>query len=95
MSIYSTVIHAIENMKVIQIHYKGALRVVEPHLVGRNVKGNICLSAFQIAGGSGNGFRLFVLDQIAAAEATGDGFDGPRPGYNRNDLTMVDVIARL
>lgn len=95
MSIYSEIEEAIEGRAVIKIVYKGSARIVEPHLMGRNTKGNVCLSAFQISGGSGYSFRSFLLDEISAVTQTGDTFDEPRPGYNRNDATMIEIYVRV
>lgn len=95
MSVYSEIESAIKNMVVIEIMYKGSLRIVEPHLMGRNTKGNVCLSAFQISGGSGYSFRSFLLEEISAVVETGNSFDGPRPEYNRDDATMIEIYARI
>ncbi|ABC63667.1 WYL domain-containing protein [Erythrobacter litoralis] len=86
---------AIEHRRIVSFTYKEALRIVEPHLVGVNTKGNLALSAFQISGGSGQSFRSFLLEQISGLELTSEEFVGPRPGYNPQDSTMVKIVAAL
>ena len=69
--------------------------MVEPHLLGTNVKGNLTLSAFQLEGGSGIEFRQYFLSDVLELEVLNDVFDGPRPGYNRSDRIIISVIAAL
>ncbi|WP_157052021.1 hypothetical protein [Qipengyuania citrea] len=80
---------------MISFNYKDAVRVVEPHLVGVNTKGNSCLSAFQISGGSGQSFRSYLFDEMSGLEVSDEEFSGPRPGYNPDDSTMLKIICRL
>jgi len=86
---------AVQNLRVISFVYKGSIRIVEPHLVGRNSKGNECLSAYQTGGGSGQAFRSFHLNEIEDLEVLEEEFEGPRPGYNPNDRTMDEIFFRL
>lgn len=87
--------HAIRCMEVLEINYKGSIRLIEPHLIGVTTAGNVALSAFQLSAESGSGFRVFLLDNIAFIETTGDTFEQTRPGYNSNDPTMSQIILAL
>jgi hypothetical protein len=60
-----------------------------------NVKGHLTLSAFQLQGGSGTDFRQYFISEIDNLVILDEKFDGPRPGYNRNDHIIVSVIAAL
>jgi predicted DNA-binding transcriptional regulator YafY len=78
----------------IAISYSGSQRVVEPHLLGYSSKGALMLSAWQVSGGSGQGWRDFFVDKIASVALTQTNFDA-RPGYNPNDPAMTQIICRL
>jgi hypothetical protein len=86
---------SIKGMLIVEFVYKGDWRSVEPHLLGISKKGKLCLSAFQIAGGSGQSWRAYLVEEIQNFVVTNDTFDGPRPGYNPNDSTMSSIICRL
>lgn len=86
---------AIANRSVIEFQYKGQSRTVEPHLLGVDSDGDVTLSAWQLSGGSGQGFRDFHVSKLSGPSTTGATFSGPRPGYNPNDSTLVRIICRL
>ncbi|ORE90151.1 hypothetical protein ATO4_22052 [Aurantimonas sp. 22II-16-19i] len=71
-------------------------RVVEPHLLGFNsAAGTLTLSAWQISGGSGVGFRPYHVNLIKNFVVTDERFSGTRIGYNPNDTTMSRIICRI
>lgn len=74
--------------------YKGVKRWVEPHTYGSRAKRGDGLCAWQMAGGSGEGFRLFRVHEMTALEI-GERFHGPRPGYHRGDAQFVHIYAEL
>lgn len=86
---------SIREMRVVEFIYKGTWRTVEPHLLGLHTNGKLCLSAFQLSGGSGEAWRAFLLEGIDSFSPTSESFDGPRPGFNPNDSTMVRVLASI
>lgn len=86
---------AIEDRILVRFLYQNSTRIAEPHLVGRNKKGNDCLSAFQISGGSGVSFRAFLMHDISKLEMLEETFEGPRSGYNPNDTTMSAIYFCL
>jgi len=88
------IVDAIHAQSTLRFLYKGVWREVEPHTYGRTPKGDDGLCAWQAVGGSGDGYRLFLLHE-ASALALGDSFDGPRPGYHRGDQRFVQIYAEL
>ena len=94
MSVQAQIRDAIERMLVIEISYKGSWRTVEPHLLGVNNKGNACLSAFQVSGGSGCSWRAFLVNEIIEVSITDKTFS-VRDGYNPHDSTMQSIISAL
>ena len=89
--IQNIIIQAISAHLVVNLNYKGSWRTVEPHLLGVNKKGNICLSAFQLSGGSGSSWRAFLVASIEQAVLSEVHFE-LRYGYNPNDNTMDTII---
>jgi hypothetical protein len=85
----------IEEMRITEFVYKGSWRTVEPYLLGITTKGKLCLSAFQIAGGSGTAWRAFLVEGISNFTTSEGHFDGLRSGYNPNDSTMQRIIASV
>jgi len=85
---------AIQTRSTIRFRYKGTTREVEPHTVGTQQSGNDALSAWQLGGGSGEGFRLYLLGEIQSP-ANGVAFAGPRPGYRRGDRRFTYIFAEL
>lgn len=86
---------AIASQSIIEFDYKNSRRRAEPHLVGVDSDGDVTLSAWQLTGGSGQGFRDFHVYKLSGLSITGATFPGPRPGYNPNDSTLVRIICRL
>jgi len=93
------VCEAINNRQVVEFHYKGHLRKVEPHLVGTRTTGNIELSAFQTGGYSESRsipfWRGYLLSGITNWNPTEETFNGTRDGYNQNDKRMTHIYCRL
>lgn len=87
--------NAISELHVISFWYDGRQRTVEPHLLGVDSDGDVTLSAWQLSGGSGEGWRDFHTDKLSELAITGQIFSGPRLGYNPNDRTLDRIICRL
>jgi hypothetical protein len=85
---------AIRDQRTLRFLYKNQWRHVEPHTYGRNSKGEDCVCAWQIVGASGDGYRLFLIQQMSALSQE-DSFSGPRPGYHRGDQRFVQIYAEL
>lgn len=86
---------AIQDQRVLSFLYDGSHRLVEPHLLGVDSDGDVTLSAWQISGGSGQGWRDFHVAKLTSLSITEQSFAGPRDGYNPNDETIDQVICRL
>lgn len=80
---------------IIRFIYLGAMRKVEPHLLGLDASGDLTLSAWQLEGPTPVGWRDFHVAKMQDIIETGDTFDRGRPGYNRDDTTVVNIICRL
>lgn len=89
------IINAIEDRLLLTFNYKGKTRVVEPHTYGVQQNGNESLSAWQLSGGSGEDFRLFMLDEMAAIEVQSKSFECERPTYQRGDQRYSRIFAEL
>jgi hypothetical protein len=85
---------AIHQQSTLRFSYKGAWREVEPHTYGRMASGEDGICAWQQAGGSGAGYRLFLTSQLSAL-SLGESFDGSRPDYHRGDQRFVLIYAEL
>lgn len=86
---------AIATRVLISFNYKGVNRTVEPHIVGRNKKGALSLSAWQLSGGSGIGWRDYLVIEMSGILISDQPFSAPRPGYNPNDTTLAEIICRI
>jgi hypothetical protein len=86
---------AIAKRAEISFLYSGSQRTAEPHVVGYDRAGALVLSAWQVRGGSGQGWRDFHFAKMTVVALTGTMFSGPRPGYNPNDSTLMRIICRL
>lgn len=93
------IISAIENMNVIEFHYNGHWRVVEPHAYGVTPKGNEVLRAYQKDGTSDSGkvpdWRLFSVNKIEGLKIIDDTFSKPRLGYKVGDSAMSEIYCEL
>lgn len=86
---------AIGERRLISFGYKQAIRLVEPHVLGRQRNGTDAFCGWQVAGGSDEAFRLFRLDEIAAINILDDEFSHARPGYSRGDRRFAVIYAEL
>lgn len=86
---------AIAKQSVISFSYTGSQRTAEPHILGYDRSGDLTLSAWQLSGGSGQGWRDFHFDKMRGVALTGAQFSCARPGYNPNDSTLTRIICRL
>ena len=86
---------AIQKRLVISFLYEGSFRTVEPYLLGINEQGHQALSAWQLSGGSGQGWREFLLSKLAALSIGQQTFQPVRAGYNPNDSRMARIQYRV
>jgi len=104
---------AIKNRDVIIITYDGdepggkGYRTVYPVCLGRSLKGNIVLRAYEPEGASHTvaigkkilpGWRMFRVDKTFTFQRTGETFDTLPSNYNPNGdklMTVVYINAKL
>jgi predicted DNA-binding transcriptional regulator YafY len=88
----NTLCNAIQSRNLVQFYYSGdeapGPRLVEPHMVAYNSGGHLALSAWFLGGASesreGQGWREYLLSEIANLNVLPQQFSGPRPGYRRD-----------
>ena len=89
---------AINNRKVVTFTYDEKPRMIEPHAVGTDSKGDIVLRGFQIDGESQTSpraWKLFKAEKIVDLEVTNVTFISARPGYKTGDRAMTEIFAQL
>lgn len=90
---------AIQNRQKIRFMYKGHPRIVEPHLLGVKQNGRLVLSAWFVKGYTKSRheppWRSYRLSDIRFLEILDESFVETRPGYNRNDSTMKQIVCRI
>ena len=86
---------AIERRHRLALAYKDEIRIVDPYILGYDADGRLLLSAVQILGGSGRGFRTFAADEIASLAVTEEKFFGNHPDYNPRDRLFARVICQV
>lgn len=90
-----TIYKAIAESRLLRFWYKGSCRVAEPHTYGERQRGGQGLCAWQLSGGSGEDFRLFILDEMSRIECLEERFPGARAGYQRGDGQFSMIYAEL
>jgi predicted DNA-binding transcriptional regulator YafY len=89
---------AVPNRKVLAFEYDGKARLVEPHAVGNNKKGEAVLRGFQFTGDSAtsaSAWKLFTISKIDALTVLDMISHAPRPGYKADDKAMTEIFAQL
>ena len=90
---------AIKNKKLLAFNYGGYSRVVQPHILGIDTRGNLSLSGYQVGGGSNSGesigWKMFHLDGIRKLQLLDEHFHNPNPLYNRQDPLFIQIHAQL
>jgi hypothetical protein len=95
MSIKQALSEAIGQRRLVSFIYKSVPRIAEPYILGYDEKGALTLSAFQVSGGSGAGFRTFPVEGMSFVTMTERGFDGIRPEYNPRDRYFSHIICQI
>lgn len=93
--IQNTICEAIQEKRLLTFNYLGRARLVEPHLLGYDSDGDLTLSAWQLSGGSGVGWRDFHVSKSAGVSIVEGPSGAPRPGYNPRDETIESIVCRL
>lgn len=90
---------AIAKKRLLQFRYRDLVRVVEPHLLGRDTADNDALSAYLVRGYTKTSrkpyWRLYLLSDMHVVSLLDECFPGPRKGYNPRDKHMTKIYCRL
>jgi hypothetical protein len=95
MAVVDVICGAIAERRLLSFTYKSEARIAEPFILGYDEHGELILSAFQTAGGSGIGFRTFPVEGVTALKAMDKKFSGFRPEYNRRDRFFSRIICQV
>jgi len=90
-----TICEAIKARRILSFAYKASDRTAEPYILGYDDKGKLVLSAVQLTGGSGGGFRSFELAGMSAVAATDRHFSGTDRDYNPDDPYFERIICQV
>ena len=94
-----TICGAIVRRQLLMFGYGDAIRVVEPHIFGRNTAGHDALSAWLRPGQSRTdpegGWRMYLVDALVSLQALPEMFAAPREGYNPDDRHFAEIYCRL
>jgi hypothetical protein len=92
------IVSAIRNGNLVEFHYEGEVRIVEPHCYGVTTAGNEGLRAYQTGGYSSTGkfgWKLYDLGKADDIIVNDDTFEGPRNGYKKGDSAMKHIYEEL
>jgi hypothetical protein len=95
MAVINTIFEAIGDRRVLAFTYKGKSRTAEPYIVGYDDKSKLVLSAVQLSGGSGAGFRSFDVNELSSVAKTERRFHGTHPDYNPHDPYFMHVLKQV
>jgi len=95
MTTIETITQAIARRRVLRFVYKGEQRSAEPYILGYDDKDRLVLSAVQVSGGSGAGFRSFRVENLSDVAIGDRHFSGRHPDYNPLDPYIERVLARV
>jgi hypothetical protein len=93
-AVINVIYEAIGDRCILTFSYKGKERTVEPYIVGYDDRDKLVLSAVQLAGGSGVGFRSFDVNEMSGAAKTGRRFSGTHPDYNPRDPYFAHILRQ-
>jgi hypothetical protein len=86
---------AIQSRRALSFRYKGSARRAEPYILGFDDTGALMLSAVQLSGGSGVGFRTFAVANLSFTTITNRHFNGRHTEYNPRDRLFHRVICQI
>jgi len=95
MALINTIYEAIGRRLVLSFVYKGTERTAEPYIVGYDDKNRLWLSAVQLSGGSGNGFRNYRVDELSDVATTERHFPGTHRDYNPRDPRFAHILKQV
>ena len=89
---------AIAARAAVKFFYAGSrpsIRIVEPFIVGFGSAGNLELSGWLLSGGSGTGWRNFLLSDMSSLSIIRHRRSTVRRDYNPNDPSFDRIICRV
>ncbi len=86
---------AIRSRHLLSFTYKDSTRTVAPYILGLDEKGVVTLSAVQLSGGSGVGFRTYVVDAVSSLAVTDHRFFRTHPDYNPRDRLFTRILCQV
>lgn len=95
MDVSKTICQAISGRRRLRFTYKDSVRIVDPYILGYGEDGALILSAVQVSGGSGRGFRSFRAGELSGLAATAEKFFGNHPQYNPRDRLFHRIICQV
>ncbi len=91
---------SIQARRVIEFYYHGGYRTVEPYALGVTRHGhadNESLFCYQLSGFSdlndAAGWKLYRISEMEEIKVSREQFSGDRPGYDPEDIRMVEVFC--
>ena len=95
MALINTIYEAIGARRILSFTYKGEERTAAPYIVGYDDRHNLMLSAVQMSGGSGDGFRTFKVEDLSSVNKTERRFSPTHPDYNPRDPYFSHILKRV
>ena|SRR5689334_10939165 len=90
---------AIERKALLEFHYQGHLRIVQPYCFGVSKRDKNVLRAVQVRGSSASNQlgigKLWSVDEVLAPRILDETFAPNDPTYNPNDTAMKRIYCRL
>lgn len=90
---------AIAKRTLLEFHYDGGSRTVEPHAHGISTASNEVLRAFQVGGysqsGNPQGWKLFDVSKMGPIRILNERFATNRPDFNPADRHMSRVHCHV
>ncbi|KQZ15405.1 hypothetical protein ASD44_16065 [Mesorhizobium sp. Root554] len=95
MDVSRTICQAISGWRRLRFTYKDCVRIVDPYILGYGENGALILSAVQVSGGSGRGFRSFAVQDLEALAVIAEKFFGNHPDYNPRDRFFRRIVCQI
>jgi hypothetical protein len=96
---YLSIFEAIENRYLLQFHYCGYFRIIEPHVYGHDLRFGDVLRGYQVAGadelGKHRGWKWFRTGKIEDLQILPTHFTGPRKGSQLTVERLDRVFCHL
>ncbi len=93
------VCNAIRARRLLRFVYDGYERIIEPHIHGINTANHEMVSGWLVGGWTATnaeqGWRNYLVREMADLHALAEEFPRPRPGYKANDRGYGQVFCRL